>query len=216
MYSRDCAWGMGAGRGDKGTMPETERSRAWLHHCLRSQPCTNSLDQALHESLLFIGTSIHLSTTWPFEFHYSWRIVVPCNSLQADTVWSQLTWRYDCDWSRKHLLRTDMSCLNGNTPTGPNWQRYPQAIKRYPCSLEMSHHLSIHMWIRTACMHTRVIMCVCVFMRLGTWAHEESPMRQQALQEKWKIKWLAFTYMCAGLRKKIQKSPALRGSRRLK
>lgn len=38
--------------GDKGTMPEIERSRAWLHHCLRSQPCTNSLDQALHESLL--------------------------------------------------------------------------------------------------------------------------------------------------------------------
>lgn len=51
------------GRGDDmGMMPETEWSRAWLHHCLRSQLCTNNLDQTLHESLLFIGTTIQLPT----------------------------------------------------------------------------------------------------------------------------------------------------------
>lgn len=44
---------------------------------------------------------------------------------------------------------------------------------------------SVYTHVNPHCLyaHTGYHVCVCVFMRLGTWAHEESPMRQQALQE---------------------------------
>lgn len=55
-------WGC-LGGGNKGSMPEIEKSRAWLQHCLRSQPGTNSLDLALYEL-----------------FHFQWHAAFICEA----------------------------------------------------------------------------------------------------------------------------------------
>lgn len=191
------------GRGSYiGMMPQTKRSGAWLHHCLRSQLRTNNLDQTHRESLISLALMLNCQP-WPFEFSYSWdaqrcHTTVPTKSLgfvsqswpDIPTVYghSNLGWRLTYYWQMQPLLTAK--------PTF-EWQNWfsqevneGKAVNVIHIQSEVPHRVgNVRSFV-----NIHVSLCC---MSVGTWEYwcvNEFKHMCQSLAYEWELHKQTYTY----------------------